>query len=184
VGGKKYTIAGVGQRIEQFLRPIIKGLRLRVDFQIEESPAPHPDLVNPDLIVKFHGPDTEVILANKGELLLSLEQLTMEVLRMPGEDHNLLCFDANDHRMLRIEELRLSALTAAEKVKKTRVPFRFNPMSSRERRIIHVALRDESDVRSESAGEGPFRQVVIYPAGMPSAPAGAAPNPGFRRRRR
>ena len=36
-------------------------------------------------------------------------------------------------------------------------------MSSRERRIIHLALRDESDLRTESAGEGGQRCVVVYP---------------------
>jgi spoIIIJ-associated protein len=72
--------------------------------------------------------------------------------------------------MLRIAELRLSASTAAERVKRSNTPFRFSPMSSRERRIIHLALRNETEVRSESAGTGPFRQVVIYPAGMATPP--------------
>jgi spoIIIJ-associated protein len=89
---------------------------------------------------------------------------------MPSEHHSRVSFDANDYRLLRIEELRLSAATAAEKVKRTGVPFRFNPMNSRERRVIHLALRNEAGVRSESAGVGPQRQVVIYPAGMPSIP--------------
>ena len=92
---------------------------------------------------------------------------------MPSEDHSKLCFDANDYRLLRIEELRLSALTAAEKVKGTGVPFRFNPMNSRERRVIHLALRNDTAVRSESAGTGPGRQVVVYPAGMASLPESA-----------
>ena len=65
--------------------------------------------------MKFSGPDVDLLLANKGEVLLALEFLTMEALRMPAEHHSLLCFDANDYRMLRIEELRLSAVTAAEK---------------------------------------------------------------------
>jgi spoIIIJ-associated protein len=82
--------------------------------------------------------------------------------------------------LLRIEELRLSAMTAAEKVKRTGQPFRFNPMNSRERRVIHLALRDEKAVRSESAGSGPARQVVVYPAGMASLPE---PPPGFPARR-
>ena len=89
---------------------------------------------------------------------------------MPSEDHSRLCFDANDYRLLRIEELRMSALAAADKVKRTGVPFRFNPMNSRERRVIHLALRNETAVRSESAGIGPGRQVVVYPAGMASLP--------------
>ena len=59
---------------------------------------------------------------------------------------------------------------AAEKVKRTGVPFRFNPMNSRERRVIHLSLRNETEVRSESTGFGGHRQVVIYPAGMASLP--------------
>ena len=111
------------------------------------------------------------LLANKAELLLALEHITMEMLRMPSEDHSRISFDANDYRLLRIEELRLSATTAAEKVKRTGIPFRFNPMNSRERRVIHLALRNEPAVRSESLGTGPTRQVVVYPAGMASLPA-------------
>jgi spoIIIJ-associated protein len=94
---------------------------------------------------------------------------------MPSEDHSRLCFDANDYRLLRIEELRLSAAAAAEKVKRTGMPFRFNPMNSRERRVIHLALRNESEVRSESSGSGGFRQVVVYPAGMASLPEAPPP---------
>jgi spoIIIJ-associated protein len=124
-------------------------------------------LEDPDLLVKFTGPEVDALLANKAELMLAVEFLTMEALRMPAEHHSLLCFDANDYRMLRIEELRLSAVTAAEKVKQTRRPFHFNPMNSRERRIIHLSLRNETDIRSESTGTGPFRQVVVLPVGMP-----------------
>jgi spoIIIJ-associated protein len=105
-------------------------------------------------------------------------------LRMSQYEHSMLQFDANDYRALRIEELRLGALTAAEKVKKSHLPFHFSPMTSRERRIIHLTLRNEPAVRSESAGVGPHRQVVIYPADMPSAPAGAPPPFRPRGRRR
>src|SRR6185503_13871533 len=124
----------------------------------------------PDVTVKFSGPDVDLVLSNRAELLLALEHVTMEFLRMPSEDHSRISFDANDYRLLRIEELRMSAVAAADKVKRTGVPFRFNPMNSRERRVIHLALRNESAVRSESLGTGPTRQVVVYPAGMASLP--------------
>jgi spoIIIJ-associated protein len=94
----------------------------------------------------------------------------------------LISFDANDYRLLRVEELRMSALAAAEKVKRTHVPFHFNPMSSRERRIIHLALRNEQELRSESVGVGPARAVVVIPADMPTPPAPAVP-PRFGRGR-
>jgi spoIIIJ-associated protein len=148
---------------------------LHLDFEIAEGESANPDFENPEIIVRFGGKDVDVLLANKAELLLALEYITMEALRMPSEDHSRLSFDAQDYRALRIEELRLSAGAAADKVKRTGVPFKFNPMNSRERRVIHLALRNETEVRSESTGHGGYRQVVIYPAGMASLPEAPPP---------
>jgi len=122
------------------------------------------------------------LLANKAELMLALEHLTLEILHVPNDEHALLCFDANDFRMMRIEELRMTAQTAAERVIKTGDHFQFNPMTSRERRIIHLALRGEDRVKSESFGIGPVRQVVIYRADMP-APTNIVLKPAPRPRR-
>lgn len=166
----KYTIAAVASQIEQFLGPVMRIAGLDLNWEIEQGQHLHPDFEDPEIVVKFSGPDVDLLLANKAELMLALELLTMEVLRMPAEDHSRLCFDANDYRVLRIEELRLSAATAAEKVKQTGRPFHFNPMNSRERRIIHLSLRNETDVRSESTGTGPIRQVVIVPSEMETVP--------------
>jgi spoIIIJ-associated protein len=171
VEGKKYSVTSTGPKIEAFLSTVRKHGGFKIDFNVGEAESVHPDFENPEIVVRFTGPDVELLLANKAELLLALEVLTMEMLHMTPDEHSLLQFDANDYRALRIEELRLSALTAAERVKKTRVPFEFSPMTSRERRIIHLALRNEPEVRSESAGMGPHRQVVVYPAGMPASPS-------------
>ncbi|HWB95508.1 MAG TPA: R3H domain-containing nucleic acid-binding protein, partial [Bryobacteraceae bacterium] len=153
---------------------------LRLEYEIEDGQPAPDDFETPELLVKFSGPDEDMLLANRAELLLALEHLTMEALRMPSEDHSKISFDANDYRLLRIEELRLSASAAAEKVRRTGEPFRFNPMNSRERRVIHLALRNDAEVRSESIGSGVFRQVVVYPAGMASLPEPPPPPPGFR----
>jgi spoIIIJ-associated protein len=178
---KKYTVAAVGGRIQAFLEMVRDKGGFAFSYQITDEETPHPDFENPDIVLKFSGPDVDLLLANKAELLLALEQLATEALRMAPDEHTRLCFDANDYRVLRVEELRLSAITAAEMVKRTKVPFHFSPMNSRERRIIHLALRNEPAVRSESAGMAPHRNVVIYPAGMPS---GAQPVLPLRRGRR
>ncbi len=149
----KRTLAVDGPRIEDFLDAMLDLADFDLDFDVTEGETLHPDFENPDLIVRFTGPDVELLLANKAELLLALEQLTMEALRMAPEEHSRICFDANDHRMLRIQELRMSAEAAAERVKKTHAPFHFSPMNSRERRILHLSLRNETEVRSESVGE-------------------------------
>ena len=173
----KYSVHETGPRIEQFLHQIVGSGKFELDFAIESGDHSHPDFENPDIIVKFKGRDVELLLANRAELLLALELVTQEVLRLHSDDHSRISFDANDYRALRIEELRISATAAAEKVKHTGTPFRFNPMNSRERRVLHIALRNEHELRSESAGSGPFRHVVIYPAGMPSLPDLPPPPP-------
>lgn len=183
---KKHTVELAGPKIDAFLTRLIQSAGFELKYKLSKAETLHPDFENPEVVVKFKGPDVDLLLSNKAELLLAMEQLTMEMLRMAPEEHSQLQFDANDYRTLRIEELRLSALTAAEKVKSSKLPFQFNPMNSRERRIIHLALRNEPDVRSESSGVGPYRQVVIYPAGMPSSPGATRPvpfrKPGGRRR--
>jgi spoIIIJ-associated protein len=178
----KYSVNETGPRIEQFLRQIIGDANFQLDFAIESGDHSHPDFETPDIVVKFRGHDVEMLLANRAELLLALELVTQEMLRLHSDDHSRISFDANDYRALRIEELRVSASAAAEKVKHTGTPFRFNPMNSRERRVLHIALRNESELRSESAGAGPWRHVVIYPAGMASLPDPPPPPPERPRR--
>lgn len=177
----KYTVDSLKPKLSQFLDPVLSRSGFELSYELTEGHSAHPEVENPEVVVKFSGSDVDLLLANRAELLLSLEHLAMEALRIPPEDHSLLSFDANDHRLLRIEELRMSALAAAEKVKRSRVPFHFNPMSSRERRIIHLALREEKELRSESVGVGPYRAVVVVPADMPTPPAPPPPPRPFGR---
>ena len=183
MSAKKYTVDSLSPRLNEFLRPLLKRAGLKLDYDMVETESVHPEYESPEVTVQFKGPDVELLLGNRAELLLALEQVTMEALRMPSEDHSRISFDANDYRMLRIEELRLSASAAAERVKKTGAPFFFNPMNSRERRVIHLALRGETELRSESTGFGGHRLVVVYPAGMPSVPPPPPPPPPPRRDR-
>jgi len=170
VSERKYSVAAVGPRIDTFLKTTLEAGGFHLNYEIQDMETQDDDFETPDVVVKFSGPDVDLLLSNKAELLLALEHVTMEMLRMGSDEHSRLSFDANDYRLLRIEELRLSAQTAAEKVKRTGQPFRFNPMNSRERRVIHLALRNEAEIRSESLGSGPQRQVIVYPAGMASLP--------------
>jgi spoIIIJ-associated protein len=161
-------VATVGLRIDGFLDTTLSNAGINLKYDIQDAAPAEDDFETPDVHVKFSGPDVDLLLSNRAELLLALEHLTMEVLHMPSEDHSRIAFDANDYRLLRIEELRMSAAAAADRVKRTGSYFVFNPMNSRERRVIHLALRNEAAVRSESAGAGPGRMVIVYPAGMPS----------------
>ena len=121
------------------------------------------DWERPDILVEFAGPDSSRLLERGAELLRAMELLAMEMMRLPGNEHEKISFDCMGHRKARLEELRMSAKVAAEKVRQSGTPYHFAPMSSRERRIVHLALREEQDLTTESTGEGLRRSVVLYP---------------------
>jgi spoIIIJ-associated protein len=152
-------------RISDLLKGIIThgGLRLKYRITVDPPLPEERDWERPEILVEFAGPDSALLLERGGELLRALELLALEVLRLPGNDHEKICFDCMNHRAMRLEELRLAANVAAEKVRKTGSPYEFAPMSSRERRIVHLALREQLDLRTESQGEGGRRWVVVYP---------------------
>jgi len=168
-------------QINAFLGPVVKhaGLKLRYRITVDPPVAEDRDWERPDVLVEFAGPDAALLLERGAELLRSLELLAMEMLRLPGNEHEKISFDCMGHRKARLEELRLSARVAADKVRQSGAPYHFAAMSSRERRILHLALRDEHGLRTESDGEGPSRSVVLYPKDYQGGP----PQPAFRRRR-
>ncbi len=89
---KKYTLAEAGPRIEQFLHKIFQLAGFTLNYVVAEGrAAPHPDFENPDLLVRFSGADVDLLLANKAEVLLALEQLTMEALDMSPEETCACC---------------------------------------------------------------------------------------------
>src|SRR5437016_8132830 len=83
VGEHKYTVASTGSRIEEFLDIALDDMDMDVEYEVLEGVHTHPDLEDPDVVVKFSGPEVDLLLANKAEVLLALEFLTMEALRMP-----------------------------------------------------------------------------------------------------
>jgi spoIIIJ-associated protein len=160
-------------KINDLLKGIVSngGLRLKYRITVDPPMPENRDWERPEILVEFAGPDSALLLERGGELLRSIEFLALEMLRMPGNEHEKISFDCMNHRSMRLEELRLAAGVAAERVRKSGAPYEFAPMSSRERRIVHLALREHTDLRTESEGEGLRRYVVLYPQNYKSAAA-------------
>ena len=164
-------------KINQFLQAVVThgGLRLKYRIIVDPPLPENRDWEKPEILVDFSGPDSALLLDRGGELLRALELLALEMLHLGSGEHEKVCFDCQNRRSMRIQELRTAANVAAEKVRKTGTPYHFSPMSSRERRIVHLALRDELDLRTESEGEGAQRCLVVYPKDYKGAAGKAAP---------
>jgi len=138
--------------LEEFLKGLVQSTHLNLSFQIDQR--------DEEIQVDLKGHDDSFILARNAELLHSLEYLCN---RMFERQDREIIFDCNGYRAIRAEELRLMALAAAEKVKQLGKPFKLSPMSPEERRIVHLAVAEDNEIRTESEGFGENRKVVIYP---------------------
>lgn len=121
-----------------------------------------------EVVVDFEGPDSDLLLEKNAALLDALEYVVLKAVRVEDDLYGRISFNCKDWRQIRAEELKLTAQMAARQAVETGNPFHLTPMSSRERRIVHLALKDEASVKTMSEGTGASRKVVIYPATSPS----------------
>jgi len=140
-----------------FLHRIIDATHLNVTYSI----AAHPGSV-PDLTAELAGPDTALLTARNAEVLRAIEHLAYEIRGLEESEHDLLSIDAGHYKRRRNQALLHLAQSAAARVQETGRPYTFDPMSSHERRQLHLALTP-SGLRTSSTGEGPRRAVVLYP---------------------
>src|ERR1700733_8349014 len=147
------------QKIAGFLANLNKlgGMRLKYRISAGDGANDAEGQACPQLCVELAGPDVPLVTQHNGELLRALETISAQMLRLDQREHDLVSFDAGNFKALRAQELRMAAETAAEKVRKSGIPYAFQPMNSRERRLLHLAFRSLEGVETASSGEGQDR---------------------------
>lgn len=163
----KLDRAAAADALRKFLEELVRTAKLELKVTVRTVAEPGAvDSSDAEVIADLDGRDKEILLERNGELLKAIEHLAFRALRLEPAYHEKIHLDSGGYRALRFEELRMTARVAAERVQLSRQSFRLNPMSSRERRIVHLALKDVPGVRTESVGAGEERQVVIHPANL------------------
>ena len=169
------------KKISELLNAVFAAGDFRLRYKITvDPPVADREWERPEILVELSGSDSSLVLENGGELLRAFEHVVLEMLRLTPDEHEKITFDCQNFRAARIQELRMAADHAAQRVRDTGMPYAFGAMSSRERRIVHLAMRNLEDLRTESAGEAAERHVVVYPKDYKGGPPVA---PVSRRRR-
>ena len=110
--------------------------------------------------------DSGMIIGRRGQTLDAMEHLVSRIVfRDDGERGLRIALDVEGYRKRREESLRQLAHRLAGKAKETGAVVTLNPMSPRDRRIVHLALQADPDVTTVSQGEGSFRRLLITPQG-------------------
>jgi spoIIIJ-associated protein len=143
-----------------FVRMLIDSMQMSAEVNV----APNDGEGTPDEIrIEIEGPDAGRIIGKKGNVLDAIQYLTARVVVRPGEPRRHVIVDAEGYRARHEDQLSQMARRLAQRVATEGKIITFDPMSARERRIVHMALREVKGVRTESLGEEPQRRVQIIP---------------------
>lgn len=112
-------------------------------------------------LLTLNGNNLGNIIGRRGETLDALQYLTNLVAYRQGGERKKIILDAEGYRKRREKTLNSLARRLAERVKKSGNPVVLEPMNPQERRVIHTALQNDSEVQTLSEGQEPYRKVVI-----------------------
>jgi len=118
---------------------------------------------NVNVLIK--GEHVDEIVAENGKILDSLQYLLRKMIGKSFTEKAIITLDAGDFRAKRNEELKQLGLQLAAEVKKSDTTRSIPSLNPSERRVVHIALQDDKDIRSRSVGEGLFKKVLIYRPG-------------------
>jgi len=153
--------------------------RLEIPSQVEVAKR------GGDFYVNIGTVDSDGLLIGKrGETLHALEHLVNRIVHKDQSERGRITVDVSGYRTRRDDQLKSQAQGMARKVKETGREISTDPLYSPDRRVIHLALADESDIRTYTIGDGLYKSVVVAPRGSSRGGGGGGRSRGGRGRGR
>jgi len=158
--------------VEKIARGILEDLLERMDIHayvtaVRSSVPDQRGEPEETLTLHVEGADEDamgLLIGRRGETLRSLQFMVNLLVSRKVQKWPQVVVDVGNYRQRRQESLEGLARRMAERVRQSGRPLTLEPMGAYERRIVHLALRSDPTVYTESSGEGDNRKVVIYPA--------------------
>ncbi len=133
--------------------------------------------------IEIKGDGSGILIGRHGQTLDALEYIVNRILARRIKDAAPISLETESYRARRRQQLARMALSMGEKAKREHKPVRLEPMPPRDRRVVHLALKDDPMITTRSAGDGIMRSIEIVPSdggGRPQ-PRGDGQNRGRRR---
>lgn len=136
---------------------------LNLEAQVSANYGPTERDGRRNIHVDIRGNDLSVLIGRRSETLAAFQYIASLIVGKGEQQFVQLTVDVEGYRDRREKQLVQMAKRMADQVAKSGRRQTLEPMPSGERRIIHIALRDHPDVKTESTGEEPYRKVMILP---------------------
>ncbi len=125
--------------------------------------APADDNETGPLVLQITGKDLGTLIGRRGETLSALQYITRLIVSRELQRRANIVVDVEQYKSRREKRLHSLALRMAKQATQRGRTVNLEPMPAYERRIIHLSLRDRTDVYTQSVGEGDSRKVTIVP---------------------
>ena len=158
------ALAAASEQAREILARLARSLMDAPLVSVEASP-------DGDILLKADGPDAANLIGRKGQTLDAVQHLLETIVNRERKPRVRIRVDAGDYLARREENLVKLAQRLGDKVKKSGRPASFSPMPAYERRIIHLALKDDPGLRTQSKGSGELRKLIIMPRKEPQGEA-------------
>lgn len=114
--------------------------------------------------LEVSGPDLAALIGRRGNTLEALNHIFNNIINAGVKSNRrYYTIDAEGYRARRADQLKELAMETLERCVKEKRPQPLEPMLPSERKIVHLALANSEEVRTESEGEEPERRVVVFP---------------------
>jgi spoIIIJ-associated protein len=133
------------------------------DFTLSVREETGPDSEN--LIFNIETKESDILIGQYGANLRSLQHVLRAMARKKNDEKLHFSIDVNDYHKQKISSLEELAQSLARQAIVEKRPIVLRPMSAYERRVVHLVLSENTQIKTESIGEGEDRKVVIRPVG-------------------
>lgn len=113
--------------------------------------------------LNIEGDTSGLLIGRKGRTLDALQFIVNKIVNKTLEKRAQVVVDSENYRQRRRDSLIQMAVRMGDKVKATHKPVTTNLLNPHDRRIVHLALREDDAVDTKSRGEGILKKVVIIP---------------------
>ena len=154
------TGESAAEKAKRLLVGILTRMEIPYAVELEETEGA--------IVLNIRGDGSGLLIGKRGQNLDAIQYILNKAVHHSANGHKMILIDTEEYRKRREESLVALAVRLGEKVKKTKKPVTVGHMNAHDRRIIHMAMRDDENLTTKSRGEGEYRKILILPSGRGS----------------
>lgn len=162
-GDEESNLPGVNaEEMEKVIADGKAVLQRLVDFITEDSRI-SVDIVRQRVVFKVEGGNSGMLIGKRGQTLEAIQYLVEKIVNKHNDQRVRVLVDVEGYLKARKNNLQKLAAKMADKAQKTKKPVTIGQMNAYDRRTVHLHLKNNSAVRTQSVGEGYYRKLIIFP---------------------